>query len=188
MFDFIDIKTGKAAPWAALQLAAYSLLDSADVEFDEATHTYSYNGFVLPSVTQILQAEGFVNTAFYDEWSRNKGSMVHLAVKYYLSGELDEETLDPEIVPYLTAFKKFMRDSRFQFDEVEQAGRNTTWNYAGTYDLRGHFPVNSLTHRYALELHNDEKYKLIPFSDRNDKDIFLSAVACHTWKKNNLRR
>lgn len=187
MFDFIDIKTGKAEPWAALQLAAYSLLDSADVEFDEATHTYSYNGVVLPSVTQILQAEGFVNTAFYDEWSRNKGSMVHLAVKYYLSGELDEETLDPEIVPYLTAFKRFCDDTAFTVDQTEIPKRHTIYKYAGTPDIIGG-ALDKKCHRYALELHNNGKYTLIPFTDRNDGQIFLAAVACHNWKKNNLRR
>lgn len=185
---WIDIKTGKAEPWAALQLAAYSLLDSDDVGFDEATHTYSHNGVILPSVTQILQAEGFINTAFYDEWSRDKGSMVHLAIKYDLSGELDEETLDEEIRPYLAAFRKFMRESGLKIEKNEIPGINTIYNYAGTPDLIGCFPTMTPVKRYALEINKLGKYKLIPFTDQNDFHIWQAAVACYHWKNNNLKR
>ena len=108
MAVYIDIKSGKAEPWAALQTAAQSLLNDFTVTFEPEGHVYTWNGRRLPSITQILKAEGFIDTSHYDEWSRDKGSMVHLACHYDLAGELDEDTLDDEIRPYLAAFRKFM--------------------------------------------------------------------------------
>ena len=102
----IDIKTGKAEPWAALQTAAQSLLNEFDgVIFEPGSHVYTYKGQHWPSITQILKTEGFIDTTWFDEWSRDKGSMVHLAVKYDIAGELNEESLDDEIRPYLTGFR-----------------------------------------------------------------------------------
>lgn len=183
----IDIKSGKAEPWAALQLAAYTLLNSYDVEFDEGAHLYKYKGKDVDSVTQILQAEKFIDMRWYDDWSREKGEFVHLSIEYYLTGELDEETLHPEIVPYLEAFKKFINESGFMVEQSEIPQFNSTYCYAGKPDIYGHFPQPKAARRFALELNKEGKYKLIPFTDQTDFSVWLSAVAVHYWKKNNLK-
>jgi hypothetical protein len=183
----IDIKTGKAFPHVALQTAAYSLLNDFTVNFDSDGHVYTFNGQIVPSVTSILVSEGFIDTSWFDDWSREKGSMVHLAIKYDLAGELDEETLDDEIRPYLSAFRKFMSESGFKVDKSEVPGVNTTYGYAGTPDLVGCFPKPGVCRRFALELNNEGKYKLTSFTDQQDFNIFLSAVAINRWKANNLR-
>lgn len=185
----IDLKTGKAEPWAALQTAAQSLLNSLDVTFSKEGHVYTApDGSHPPSITEILREEGFINTAFYDEWSRDKGSMVHLACRYDLTGELNEEALDDEIRPYLSAFRKFMVDSGFKVERSEVPGINTTFGYVGTPDLVGCFPKPTTARRFALELNNEGKYKLIPFIDQTDFSVWLAAVAVHKWKINNLKR
>jgi hypothetical protein len=188
MAVIIDIKSGKAEPWCALQTAAQSLLNSLDVAFDPEGHIYTApDGSHPPSITGILRDEGFINTAFYDEWSRDKGSMVHLACRYDLTGELDEETLDDEIRPYLSAFRKFMSESGFIVERCEVPGINTTYKFAGTPDLVGYLPSHRVRpDRYALELNNKGKYKLIPYQDRSDFAVFLAAVATYKWKRNNL--
>lgn len=188
----IDIKSGKAEPWCALQLAAYALLDSLNVRFDEDSHVYKYfdEREVIPSVTQILQSEGFINTQWYDDWSRQKGKYVHQAIKYYLAYDLDEENLDSEIVPYLEAFKKFRADCPFDVLMSESPQFNTTYKYAGTPDLNVRFIHNrpiGIARRFALELNKEGKYKLIPYTDQNDFNVWLAAVACHHWKNNNLK-
>lgn len=188
MKTVIDIKTGKAQPWAALQTAGQSLLNDFNVDFEPDGHIYNHKGRVLPSITQILKDEGFIDTSFYDEWSRDKGSMIHLACHYEVTGELDEETLDDEIRPYLSAFRKFMKETGFQVERSEVPGVNTTYLYAGTPDLIGTFPKPMTTRRFVLELTKEGKYKLIPHTDRNDFNFWLAAVAVHHWKKNNLRR
>jgi len=183
----IDLKSGKAESWVALQTAAQSLLDSRDVTFEEEGHIYTLpDGSHPPSITEILKAEGFVDTTFYDEWSRQKGKYVHLAIKYYLAEELDESQLDPEIVPYLNAFKMFLKDSRFEPVSVEVPGYCTTLRYAGTPDLVG--KNTTLTCRAALELNNKGKYRLITYTDNNDIAVWRAAVAVYFWKQNNLKR
>jgi hypothetical protein len=184
----IDIKTGKAEPWAALQTAAQSLLNCYDVAFNKEGHIYTADGKIIPSITQILKAEGFIDTTFYDEWSRDKGSMVHLAIHYDITGELDEDTIDDEIRPYMIAWRKFLSHSGFTVDKSEVPAINKLYGYAGTPDLVGCFQVPTLARRFALELTKEEKYHLIPFTDQNDFHVWQAAVACHHWKKNNLRR
>ncbi|MFA5158725.1 MAG: hypothetical protein WC451_06105 [Patescibacteria group bacterium] len=184
----IDIKTGKAEPWAQLQTAAQSLLNCYDVAFEKEGHVYTADGRVYPSITQILSAEGFINTAFYDEWSRDRGSMVHLACHYDITGELDEDSLDDEIRPYLAAFRKFMAESGFKVDKSEVPAINKLYGYAGTPDLVGCFPKPTAARRFALELNKEGKYHLIPFTDQNDFNVWQAAVACYHWKTNNLKR
>jgi len=183
----VDIKTGKAEPWAALQTAAQSLLNDFSVTFEPDGHVYTWNGRRLPSITGILKDEGFINTEWFDKWSRDKGSAVHLACHYDLAGELDEDTLDDEIRPYLSAFRKFMAESGFKVDRSEVPGVNTTHHYAGTPDLVGCFPKPGVCRRFALELNKEGKYKLIPHTDPNDFHVWLAAVATFTWKANNLK-
>lgn len=183
----IDIKTGKAEPWAALQTAAQSLLNDFTVTFEPEGHAYTWNGRRLPSITGILKDEGFIDTTFFDEWSRDKGSMVHLACHYDLAGELDEDSLDDEIRPYLAAFRKFMAESGFKVDKSEVPGVNTTYLYAGTPDLVGCFPKPGVCRRFALELNKEGKYRLIEHKDANDFSVWLAAVACHHWKNNHKK-
>jgi len=184
----IDIKTGKAQQWTGLQLAAQSLLNDFNVEFEPDGHVYTYNGQHWPSITGILKDEGFIDTQWFDSWSRDKGSMVHLAVKYDLAGELDEDSLDEEIRPYLSAFRKFMTESGLKVSQSETPGVNTVYHYSGTPDLIGCFPKPGACRRFALELSKEGKYKLIPHTDSNDFAVWLAAVAVHQWKLNNLRR
>jgi hypothetical protein len=187
MAVFIDIKSGKAEPWAALQTAAQSLLNDFNVTFEPEGHVYTWNGIHPDSITQILKAEGFINTDWYDEWSRDKGSMVHLACHYDIAGELDEDSLDDEIRPYLAAFRKFMADSGLKVERSEVPGVNTTHLYCGTPDIVGCFPKPTAARRFALELNKEGKYKLIPHTDQNDFNVWLSAVACYRWKQNHKK-
>ena len=153
----------------------------------QGRHTYTYNGQKLPSITEILRDEGFIDTTFYDEWSRDKGSHVHMACHYDVTNELDEENLDDEIRPYLAAFRKFMADTGFKVERSEVPGVNTTYLYAGTPDLVGCFPQPTATRRFVLELNNEAKYKLIPYTDPKDAGIFLSAVTVHQIKKIHMK-
>jgi hypothetical protein len=185
----IDIKSGRVEPFAALQTAAYSLLD-APVEFIANGHIYTDApvdgiGRLYPSVTTILKAEGFINTAYYDDWIRDRGSMIHLATAYDDAGELDEENLDPVILPYLKAWRRFRKESGFVPEQIEPPMMSTVYRYAGTPDRIGDLPGR--IKRAAVELHDDGTYKLIPFTDRQDVNLWLAALSVHNWKINNLK-
>ncbi|HOD97842.1 MAG TPA: hypothetical protein PLT63_03610 [Syntrophales bacterium] len=181
MKAILDIKSGHVEPWTSLQLAAYTLLD-APVEFESDGHRYG-NG--LESVTQILKAEQLIDTRFYDDWSRDRGSMIHLATHYDDMGELDEETLDPVIRPYLEAWRKFRKESGFVPEVIEVPMMSINYRYAGTPDRIGQLPGK--IKRAAVELHDDGGYRLIPYTDRQDVHIWLSVLAVHNWKRNNLK-
>jgi hypothetical protein len=181
----LDKKSGKVAPWTAIQLAAYTLLD-APVSFEREGHVYTLNGLPLPSVTGILKAEGFIDDAFFTEESRVRGTYVHLATHYDDQGELDEDTLDPVIVPYVEAWRKFKRESGFIVEQSETPMASSSYHYAGTPDVIGHFPSGNLK-RGAVELHDDGTYKLYPYTDRQDAALWLAVLACYQWKQNNLK-
>lgn len=179
MRTILDIKSGKVMPWTAYQAAAYSLLDTP-VEFTKEGHRY---GNDLESVTGILKAEGFIDTRFYDDFSRERGEFVHKARHLDDMGELDEESVDPEIAPYLEAWRRFRRESGFIIEQSEVPMMSKTLKYAGTPDVIGHFPAGNLK-RGAVELHNDGKYRLVSFNDRQDVNLWLSILAVHNAKRN----
>jgi len=182
METILDVKSGKSMPWSQIQTAAYTLLD-APATFEDEGHIYE--GGTLESVTQILQAEGFIDTTFYNERGRERGSFVHLAIHLDIMGELDEDTLDPELVPYLTAWRDFMNESGFHVEQTEQPMQSTVYGYAGTPDVIGSWPNGGPT-RAVVELNNG-KYRLIPHTNQNDKKIWLAILTTHNWKKNNGR-
>lgn len=188
----LDVKSGKVMPWTALQLSGYERLDTP-VEYEDDGHRYTLNGLLLPSVTGILLAEGFIDTTWYTEEARTRGSYVHKARHLDDTGELDESTIDPVIAPYLEAWRRFKRETGFVVEESEVPKAQSSYLYAGTPDVNGHFPKpeihkGQIIKRAAVELHDNGTYKLIPFTDRQDANVWLSVLAVHNWKKNNLRR
>ena len=182
------------------------------ITLDKETHTYrNEKGVILPSVTQILKAEGFIDDAWFTEYARTRGEMVHLATKMYDDGTLDESALDPVIVPYLEGYKRFLKESGFEVHFAEETVYSPSCQFAGTLDRRGLLngrktlidiktgtvlPWVALQttaydsclldrhDRFGLQLTDDGKHKLIPFKDRYDVEVFLSAFACFNWKKN----
>lgn len=117
---------------------------SAPLEFDAATHTYSVDGLVVPSVTQVLEACGVVDYSYLPPATRamalGRGSAVHSATQYDDEGDLDEALLDDELRPYLEAWRRFRRDTGFTPDLIEHRGFHPQYRYAGTLDRRGGFP------------------------------------------------
>ena len=76
--------------------------------FDPEGHVYTVNGVALPSVTSVLP----YNYRGNNEAAMLKGTYVHDMCRLYLLNNLDEDNLDPVLVPYLDAFKKFLNDSK----------------------------------------------------------------------------
>jgi hypothetical protein len=108
-----------------------------EFNFDESSHIYTLDGSRLDSVTGILRDMGFVDAAWFTEESRIRGKYVHKAIHYYTLGELDEEELDPRLVPYLEGWKRFVEHTRFLPGPTEQALFHPQKKYAGTPDIIG---------------------------------------------------
>jgi hypothetical protein len=179
------------------------------IDFDEAVHSYRLNGRVVPSVTQVLKLAGVVDDEWYDDASCLRGTYVHEATEMFDKGELDEETLDPVIVPYLGAWKAFLRESKAEIIDIEKRVVNEVYRYAGTLDriaivakrltvidIKTGSPEPShqlqtagyarclpeSVQRLAVYLRDDGTYKSVEHADFGDAHVFLAAVAVANWK------
>ena len=137
MQSVFDLKSGPYEPHIDLQIAAYwELIRNGKAEglvFDEATHTGKVNGESLLSVTTILRkarmTPEFYN--FIDPWYLARGTYVHLATELYDRGRLDEDTVDPEITPYLDAYKVFRGDFGARITGIETRLYHPVYKYFG---------------------------------------------------------
>jgi len=107
--------------------------------FEPQGHVYRLDGRVLPSVTQVLQLledfEGVPPAVL--EAARVFGTHVHDACALDVRGLLDWATLDVALVPYVEAFRRFLRDTGFKVLVSERRVVHPTMRYAGTLDLYG---------------------------------------------------
>lgn len=82
--------------------------------FEEISHIYRLGDMIIPSVTGILSSGGIFNYSGVPEANmeaaRQFGSAVHKACELWDKSTLDESTLSAPLVPYLTAWKKFIAD------------------------------------------------------------------------------
>jgi hypothetical protein len=79
--------------------------------FDPDSHTYTLNGEKVPSITQIIADMGLIDTTWFTDHSRERGTFVHRIIEWHLLKELDEDTVDESLVGYLNAWKRFELDS-----------------------------------------------------------------------------
>ena len=92
--------------------------------FDPTTHVYQVDGVRVPSVSEILRSAGLVDYAGIPqdvlEYAASRGTAVHLATCFYDQGDLDRDSLDEQVAPYVTAWMKFREEHPFQILETEQ--------------------------------------------------------------------
>lgn len=115
------------------------------VKFDERDHTYTLNGVRVMSVTQVLQQAGLVDTRFFTEYGRHRGSTVHRAIQLLAEGDLDPESIDPKIGGYLDAYERFRAETGFEMKEAERVVCSVSGQFAGTLDQIGKFPGNTMS-------------------------------------------
>jgi hypothetical protein len=184
------------------------------VHFDEATHTYTHEGVVLPSVTTIIKAAGLMDMTGWNEAARDRGTRVAKMTAYFDQGDLDEASVDPAELGYLNAWRRFLSESGFKSDAngIEEVlcvpGRA-----AGTLDRRGMMGqlktiidiktggasawhaiqtagyaslVGGHHRRYACYLQDDGRYTLVQHRDASDFAIFDACVNLYHWKKRNM--
>ena len=180
-------------------------------KFEEKDHRYLLDGTEIPSVTQVLTAEGFIDARWYTDEGRARGLAVHIATHLYDEDDLDWNTVQPVIMPYLEAYVRFRGETVFVPQEIEVPHCHEKYRFGGRPDRRGKWKLtkgkilldvksggvepwaglqlggyelfyDDPSERYALELRSNGTYKLHPFEDRNDSRVFLSALACFNWK------
>lgn len=75
------------------------------MKFDPELHLYSERGRAIPSVTQILKAEGWIDDTFYTETGRRRGEDVHRASALLDQECLDWTTVSPIVQQYLETWE-----------------------------------------------------------------------------------
>jgi len=177
------------------------------ISFDEATHTYTESGQVIPSVTQILSTEGLVSYFNTDPWYMERGTAIHKACEYFDKGTLDWDSLDPAILGFVKAYVLFMVSSGLLFSHIEEPLYHPIYHYAGTPDrflplldikgvqgcelqleaygelLRAN-KIHPGREAYTLHLKEDGTYKLASYKfNRTKLGVFLSAVTLYNYKR-----
>lgn len=107
--------------------------------FDEPSHTYAWDGKLVPSVTTILAPlidYSMVNQAVLER-GRQLGSAVHRMTELHDQDDLDEGSLDVVMLRYLDGWKRFRRDTGFIPATIEQRMYHPTYAYCGTSDRTG---------------------------------------------------
>ena len=93
--------------------------------FDEADHTYHIDGVEVVSVTQALKECGMIDTKWFTEWARHRGSTVHKCLEFMVKGTLDLNSVDPKIQGYLDAYERFRDDTQFECTEPPAPSTNS---------------------------------------------------------------
>ena len=110
------------------------------ITYVDDTHTYTIDGVQVNSVTQILEKEGLIDYSFIhpDILQRAKefGNAVHRATELFENNDLDVESLDPALVPYLEQWKKFLVKC-WRTIKSEQVVASRKYLYCGRYDRLG---------------------------------------------------
>lgn len=108
---------------------------SDELMFDPGEHTYEADGVVYPSVTQILQGVGIIDTRWYKPGSAEKGAAKHKLFEQYLKKTLDWSTLTDEALALIEQYQNFLTNETAEILCIEKARYSKELGYAGTPDL-----------------------------------------------------
>ncbi len=104
---------------------------------DHATHTYRLGRVVVPGVTSVIDRILKQTWRIDREVLANRaeiGQLVHEATELDVEGELDDDTIDKEILGYVRAFRRFREEMKPTFHSTEELVYHPAYNYAGTLD------------------------------------------------------
>ena len=130
-------------------------MNDARLAFDPVAHAYTLGERRLPSVTQILADVGVADFSapHFTEEVLQRGSRVHQAIALDVEEVLDDETLDAELVPYVTAWRRFLSESGATIEHWERPVCDPEQGYAGTLDGIVVLPTpGAVTRRTVLDI------------------------------------
>lgn len=111
-------------------------LNPSGLVFDEDRHEYRMDGRLVESVTRVLSVahsfDGVPKSIL--EPAQQRGTAAHLACEFDDQGDLDEESLSPQLDALLQGWRKFRKDFRPRWLGIESRLYHRTLGYAGTAD------------------------------------------------------
>ena len=112
-----------------------------------AEHKYTLDGIKAAGVNELLQSHGLgldidsmcptARTNF--ENARIRGKYLHTMTALHLQSRLNEETLDPQLFPYLVGLKKFLIDHKVEPIAIEEKIGYKALLICGTPDIKCKF-------------------------------------------------
>lgn len=98
------------------------------------THTYQLDGLEVLGVSKIIALAGLSDMTWCSEEALKRGSFVHTALEYEDQGQLDEADLDPKLLGYVNAWRKFKTEAKATVHAIESRVFHPLYKYAGTLD------------------------------------------------------
>lgn len=123
---------------------------SEQLTFDPATHVYRVGGVVVPGVTSALKPLVDFSRVPPDVLAAKAdlGRRVHFAAQLHDEDDLDEGSIEPDVEPYLAAYRKFLAETRAVIVENERMVFHPTYRYCGTLDR----VMEVGGHKYVVDL------------------------------------
>lgn len=183
--------------------------------FDAESHAYWCRGVKVPGVTTILKP--LIDFSHIDPdvlaAKADLGTRVHEACHFLDEDDLDEETIEADVEPYLEAWKRFKRETGAVVLLSEQRVHETLLGFAGTLDnvllIDGkkwladkktalQVPASAgpqtaayqralgdatVQHRAVVRLHPDGTYHFDPLTGADDFAVFMACLAIHRFKE-----
>lgn len=120
--------------------AASAIEDEGEgLVLDTSTHRYSFDGRPVAGVTEIICGLGIVDSRWFTEYARERGTAVHDAAHLLVQGRLDWTSVDPRIVGYVNACAKFLDEAMVPIGApsvlAEHLLYSRAYGYAGKMDL-----------------------------------------------------
>ena len=105
------------------------------IRFDEGAHAYYLHGVRVPSITQMLRADGRIDTTWFTAEARDRGSDVHAAVAAHALGALARDEYEGRHRPYFLAAVDALAVLRPEIVAVEEPWIERRYRYGGRVDL-----------------------------------------------------
>ena len=188
---------------------------TAVLSFDEASHTYTLGARRLPSVTQILAPLVDFSKVLPNvlERKRDLGSRVHAAAHFDDEDDLDEDSIEEDVLPYLGGWRRFRAETGARVVSCETRVFDASVGFAGSLDrvielnharwlidLKTAFSLPhtvgpqtaaylraladpSVTRRGVIRLRPDGSYRLDSLTDPSDWSVFLACLTIHKFKE-----
>lgn len=114
-------------------------MKSAPFRFDPDSHLYISleTGEIIPSITQMLEKAGLVETEFFTEESSERGTAVHELTAAYDLGGLDPKACESGYRAWLLQYVDAVRVLRPAWDHVEVPAVHPVLKFGGTLDRAG---------------------------------------------------
>ncbi len=195
-------------------------MTTPSIRFNSEDHTYWIKDGDLPerrvkSHTGMIRSVGLTEDAAFPAMVRgmDRGAKVHEALQFFDEGDLDEESLDPEIVPRLEGWKAFRKEYNFIPAEIEKVEYSRPFDFVARLDrcgaMNGSFSIVEIKNglpakwhsiqlalqdiarggnhfpRYAVYLDGEGRFKVKRYDEYADYDIALAVAAVCNWRSQN---